>query len=109
MVGADGVDVAIQFSFQEDGSATSELRISGALLQPLISLSTDLSCASLACSLLKAAPGQTALNSTDQDGVALLTLGAATNTFANAVSAPVLESTGDLLVSGNATVGGTLS
>ena len=39
----------------------------------------------------------------------LLSLAAGTNTFLNGVSAPVLESTGDLLTTHNAIVGGTLT
>ena len=101
VVGADGVDVAIQFSFEADGSATSELRVSGASLQPLITASTDLACASLACSLLKAAPGQDSVVMTGQNGVSLLTVSeGATTLHLGGFSAPIFGWAGLVVTSG---------
>ena len=79
----------------------------GTLVNSACTVSGTLSAPSLACSLLKAAPGQSGLRITDSTGTVLLNLGAGANTFLNGISAPVLESTGDAMVGGTLTVAGT--
>ena len=99
--------MALTFSMEDDGT-NNQMRIRGASLQPLVTAATDLSCGSLSCSLLKVAPGQDTVYVTTQSGVVLLSIGASANTFLNGVSAPAMESTGDVLVSNDVIVGNRL-
>ena len=95
-LGGDQLGINYASDFSGGTTIDSACTVSGALSAP-----------SLACSLLKAAPGQSGVAITNASGTVLLNLGAGANTFLNGISAPALESTGDLAVGGALTVGGT--
>ena len=101
-VGAPSLDVSGSILCSGSALFAGPLYIGGtdiltlvATKQNLITPSTPLSCASLDCSVLRVASGQTNLYvPMGGNGVVLVDIGPESNTFLNRVSAPAMDSTG---------------